>query len=179
MSDVQYFLYIHQMAVIAGLTTIGFAGLMIDLAFRSEKHDLGKIGKNLQVAGKIGEYVFVVSMVVCALSVIATPGKSFPKEHLHQETIPVAKVSLISGSDNYLIQGTNGKKYNVDEGAVTINTSNRSSAKFKRYVKPAVGTKQRKLYDKAIENGDIPESKLTMSLTAKDYNKHAIVWNFK
>lgn len=109
MSDVQYFLYIHQTAVIAVLTTIGFAGLMIDLAFRSEKHDLGKIGKNLQVAGKVGEYVFVVSMAVCALSVIATPGKSFPKEHLHQETIPVAKVSHISGSDNYLIQGTNGK----------------------------------------------------------------------
>lgn len=168
-NSIQQFLYVYERVIgptlmwATAISSVAFVGFATAKWPRARNTALG---------------VFGCSVIALGLAALVAPGNDFPEHNLPQETVKVAKVSHISGSDNYLIQGTNGKKYNVDEGAVTINTSNRSSAKFKRYVKPAAGTKQRKLYDKAIENGDIPESKLTMSLTAKDYNKHAIVWNF-
>ena len=37
---------------------------------------------------------------------------------------------------------------------------------------------QQFLYDAAKKYNGLPEPKLTMRLTAEDYNKHATVWNF-
>lgn len=175
MDSIQYFCYVYQTEILVVLTACALTGLMIKLVCWSGRDHAGKYG---DIISKLGGWLFVLSVVVCGLAVIAMPGGNFPKEHLRQETVPVAKVSHINGSENYLVQSTSGEKYNLDENEAIINTANHSSAKLVRYVKPAAGTKQRKLYDKAIENGDISESTLKMDLTAKDYGKHAVTWNF-
>lgn len=169
-NSIQQFLYVYERVIgptlmwATAISSVAFVGFATAKWPRARNTALG---------------VFGCSVIVLGLAALVAPGNDFPEHNLPQETVKVAKVSHVSGTDNYVVQDKNGKAYYLDKAQVTAHTSaHHSTAKLVRCVKPEAGTKQRKIYDAAKKYNDLPEPKLTMRLTAEDYNKHATVWNF-
>lgn len=169
-NSIQQFLYVYGRVIGPALMLATAISLVVFVGFATAKWPRAR---NTALG------VFGCSVIALSLAALVAPGNDFPEHNLPQETIKVAKVSHVSGTDNYVVQDKNGKTYNLDKTQITAHTAaHHSTAKLVRCVKPEAGTKQRKLYDAAKKYNDLPEPKLTMRLTAEDYNKHATVWNF-
>lgn len=137
-NSIQQFLYAYERVIgpalmlATAISSVAFVGFATAKWPRARNTALG---------------VFGCSVIALGLAALVAPGNDFPEHNLPQETVKVAKVSHVSGTDNYVVQDKNGKTYNLDKAQVTAHTvAHHSTAKLVRCTKPEVGTKQRKLY---------------------------------
>ena len=119
---------------------------------------------------------FVVMMAIAILTFPGDPSLTADKL-VHSQPVPIIKVTHVTGSKNYVAEDAHGKKYNINQAQVSIDTAyGQPYARLKHYVPNHDVTPE--MIHAAKKQMQMPKDQLEINLSPTNAQTTQ-TWHFK